>query len=194
MAGKYPGVQKAYDRDGFGGVWRFAKGHGRKRWLKARNWARRRIRRVKDPAGFKKAEAAYQKKLDYFAAHEHPKPPSSGGNWITFDGRTCCGWIAGILTRARASGIWHGSVISGVRTPEYSEQLCYAMCGAPSCSGRCAGRASNHNATTCAYPQGAVDVTDYNGLEAYCRSHGEKLYGGGYALPQDYPHFSASGR
>lgn len=54
------------------------------------------------------------------------------------DGRTI-DWLA----RYRKHG-WDGELSSGGRSPEYSESLCRAMCGAPSCPGSCAGRASNH--------------------------------------------------
>jgi len=190
-------VNRIYKRDGFGGVWRWAKGRGLKPWIRARNWARFKAKHARDPEGFKKAQAAYAKRAEWWRKHKReqkPKPPSNGGAWATFDNHTCCRWIADILSRARQSGIWDGYVLSGVRTPAQSIALCRAMCGADSCAGRCAGATSNHNATTCAYPQGAVDVTDPAGLEAYCRSHSEKLYGNAYALPYDQNHFSATGR
>lgn len=197
MAGKYPGVQHAYDMDSFGGVWRWAKGHGIKRWLKAKHWAHRRVQRAKNPEGFKKAEAAYAKKVAYFRKHQDPKPPQGGGYLVPFDGHTCARWIVEILQEARSSGTWRGSVISGYRSPEYSRQLCMNMCGAPTCPGRCAGEYSNHSCppTHTGVPyEGAVDVSDYYGLEGFCRAHNKPLYGGGYALPQDLPHFSHSGR
>lgn len=196
---KHGGPQHAYKRNGFGGVWSWAKGHGLKRWLKARNWARRKAEQVKDPKGFKKAEAAYARKVKHLRKkHDHGLPPSSyGKNFVTFDGYAVPKWIGQINQAARESGIWKGKVFSGFRTPAYSTSLCVAMCGAPSCPGRCAGAASNHacppDGSGKKY-EGAEDVTDPEGLEAYCRSHSEPLYGAGYALPADTPHFSNTGR
>lgn len=104
--------------------------------------------------------------------------------------RQVCGWMVPIISRAREDG-WRGVVVSGVRTPAYSEQLCRAMCGAPTCPGRCAGRNSNHNATTCDKPQGAIDVSDYYTFAACMRKQGEPIKN---RLPIDRVHFSASGQ
>lgn len=191
---KNPGPQAAYKRDGFAGVWRYCKGHGIKRWLKARNWARRKARQAKDPAGFRKAEAAYARKVK---AARKRREHDHGDKFATFDGLPIPHWIAKINQDARASGVWHGSMFSGYRTPEHSTEICEEMCGAPSCPGRCAGATSNHTCPpthTGKYPEGAEDVTDPEGLEAYCRSHNRPLYGAGYALPADIPHFSRTGR
>jgi hypothetical protein len=117
-------------------------------------------------------------------------PPPTGAGWVYVDGRQVCGWMAGWVQRIRAAG-WDGTVVSGVRTPAYSEQLCYQMCGAPSCPGRCAGRASNHNATTCAYPQGALDVSDYVEFGYLARKLGAPFHNS--LGPADPVHFSASG-
>jgi hypothetical protein len=87
--------------------------------------------------------------------HNNP-PPASGVT--TFDGKEVAAWIADWLEKSREAG-WKGTVTSGYRDPAYSESLCLAMCGAPSCPGRCAGRTSNHSGVD--YPAGAVDVTDY---------------------------------
>lgn len=130
--------------------------------------------------------------------HKHPKPtPIPGAHYRTWlDGHEVPVWIAEILIAARNAGVWKGVVISGVRSPAYSEELCLNMCGAPTCSGRCAGRASNHAMppTGTGEPfEGAVDVTDYVGLRTYCREHNEPLRGGGEVLPADLPHFSHEG-
>lgn len=84
-------------------------------------------------------------------------------------------------------------VISGVRTPEYSEELCYNMCGAPSCPGRCAGRASNHNMEPHEeYPEGALDVSNHYNFGAAAKRVGAPLINAlGAADPN---HFSVSGR
>jgi hypothetical protein len=127
---------------------------------------------------------------------KHRTPPPAG-NFVSFDGHQVPRWIAEILNAARKAG-WSGSVISGYRTPEYSTSLCEAMCGAPTCPGRCAGANSNHSCppTHTGVPyEGAVDVLEPAGLESYCRAHTKPLYGNGYALgAADLNHFSASGR
>ncbi len=109
----------------------------------------------------------------------------------TFDGRYCAAWLIPYLKWARANG-WRGSLNSGWRSPAYSESLCYAMCGAPTCSGRCAGRYSNHAGST--KPAGAVDVSDYYNfgrIIARC-PYSPRIYN---ALgTRDPVHFSASGR
>lgn len=130
--------------------------------------------------------------------HQHPKPqPKHPGSHITWlDGHEVPIWIAEILIEARNSGAWHGVVISGVRSPQYSEELCLNMCGAPTCSGRCAGRSSNHamppTGTGVEY-EGAVDVTGYAELRVFCEQHHPELRGGGQNLPSDLPHFSHEG-
>lgn len=192
------GPQGAYHRKGFGGVWRWAMGHGIKRWIRARNWARRRAQQAKSPSGFKKAQAAYATKIKWFHHHEEPKPAPSGGNIVSFDGKQVAGWIArDALGPGRGSGIWKGSVISGYRSPEYSTSLCEAMCGAPTCPGTCGGANSNHSCPPthgCVPHEGAVDVSDAPGLIAYCRAHGVPLHGAGEMLPSDVNHCSFSGR
>lgn len=122
--------------------------------------------------------------------------PSTGT--VIFDGKACAAWIANdVLTPARASGDWTGYLISGFRTPAYSESLCIAMCGSPTCPGVCGGRYSNHACPpsgTCQVGEGAADVTDPAGLQRWCRAHGDPLHGNGEMLPADTPHFSKSGR
>jgi hypothetical protein len=121
----------------------------------------------------------------------------TGPGTVTFDGKAVAKWIAAHLQAARSSGVWNGYLISGFRTPEYSESLCYAMCGAPTCPGMCGGRNSNHACpptATCQEFEGAVDLSDSAGFQRYCRAHGNPLHGNGEMLPGDTPHFSASGR
>lgn len=170
-------------------AWRRLRGVNHKIW-------KRRARGHKTPE-LAEIRRHIRKKIKWLEAHKDPKPAAPAANLVSFDGRTVPGWIAQILREARASGAWHGTVISGYRSPAYSEALCRAMCGAPTCSGRCAGRYSNHacppSGTGRPY-EGAVDVTDHDGLEHFCRTHGKPLYGGGYALAYDHPHFSANGR
>jgi len=107
----------------------------------------------------------------------------------TFDGRPCAVWLAKILQRVRDEGNWKGGLNSGWRSPAYSTSLCYQRCGAPSCSGTCAGASSNHSGTY--YPRGAVDVSDYYTFGAECRRLGIGIHNGLGA--QDPVHFSVAG-
>jgi hypothetical protein len=127
--------------------------------------------------------------------YHHKHPPQVEG-LVTYDGHQLPGWIAEINDEARKSGEWKGSVISGVRSPEYSEHLCIIMCGAPTCSGRCGGRFSNHACPPTGKGvkyEGAEDVTDPEGLRNFCRKHNKPLRGGGEVLPLDPNHFSHAG-
>ena len=109
----------------------------------------------------------------------------------TFDGKTVAAWMIPWLEKSRQNG-WHGAVVSGVRTPAYSEHLCLEMCGARSCPGRCAGRSSNHNMEPGqGQPHGALDVSDYINFGNIQHRIGSPLRN---ALPNDRVHFSASGR
>lgn len=126
-----------------------------------------------------------------------PPPAPAGGDWVMFDGHECPKWmVEEALQPARDSGEWKGEVFSGRRSPEYCEELCFGICGAPSCSGTCAGRSSNH----CGPPtftgepnEGAADVTDPYGLRHWAETHGNPIRGGGAVLPADLPHFSREG-
>lgn len=76
----------------------------------------------------------------------------------SFDGRPVAKAAIPLLQWARANG-WRGGLVSGWRDPKYSQQLCFNMCGRPSCPGKCAGLASNHVGST---PQRfGIDVSDY---------------------------------
>lgn len=75
-----------------------------------------------------------------------------------YDGVPVAKWLVPYLAYARRNG-WKGHLNSGWRSPAYSESLCYRMCGAPTCAGRCAGKGSNHAGSD--KPRGAVDVSDY---------------------------------
>ena len=111
--------------------------------------------------------------------------PASG--IVTFDGVRCAAWIAEWLEKSRKAG-WNGRLVSGYRDPAYSESLCQAMCGAPSCPGRCAGRSSNHSGSV--YPAGACDVSDYWTFAEIQPKIGSPLCN---HLPSDRVHFSVSG-
>jgi hypothetical protein len=109
----------------------------------------------------------------------------------TFDGRPVAAWLKPYLEWARQNG-WKGTLNSGFRDPAYSEKLCISMCGAPSCPGRCAGRASNHSGST--NPAGAIDVSDYVTFGQLMRRcpYSPRIFNALGA--QDPVHFSASGR
>lgn len=195
-------------------LWRWAKRprkrkYRMRRWYSLARWAgwvRSRFRKGSDEAKawWRRRRIYYRRyrylkrKIAWLRKNRDPEPVPSDELLVTFDGKLVPRWMAAqALAPARASGIWRGYVFSGYRSPEYSEQLCYNMCGAPSCPGRCAGRASNHAAPPSgrgyAY-EGAVDVTDSAGLQRWCRAHGNPIRGNGEALPSDTPHFSRSGR
>lgn len=112
---------------------------------------------------------------------------------VTFDGNPCAHWIADELAKARKRG-WQGVLVSGYRTPQHSQDLCFAMCGAASCPGRCAGTSSNHTCPPsfkCVEFEGAADCSDFTRLLSILRAMDSPLHGG--ALPADLVHFSHSG-
>lgn len=114
----------------------------------------------------------------------------------TFEGHTVPAWMVPILKKTRAYdgplGKWQGGVVSGVRTPEYSEHLCYSRCGHPTCPGTCAGRGSNHNMEKSqGKPHGALDVSDYIRFGKIQQAIGSPLIN---RLPNDRVHYSVSGR
>lgn len=185
----------------FGRLWRWAVKPGyaaKRRRLKALiSWSRDHwhLARSKDRKHkFWKAGQAYRRKRRLLKKHHKPDhPPSDGDNFTSFDGKPVPDWIYPWLQKARASGRWHGVLVSGYRTPAYSEQLCYGICGAPSCPGRCAGRSSNH----CCPPsftgqpyEGAVDVSDYYAFGQVMASFGYPLVN---HLPSDPVHYSKTG-
>ncbi len=113
---------------------------------------------------------------------------SGSGTIVTLDGKPCPSWIAQRLVAARNAGWWDGVLVSGYRTPEYSEQLCYNICGRPSCPGLCAGRSSNH---CCPPTYNGVAYTGACDLSYYWQwREGDHLINN---LPRDLVHFSNSG-
>lgn len=84
---------------------------------------------------------------------------------------------------------WDGVVVSGARTAEHSEELCWAMCDAPSCPGRCAGRSSNHVIES-KTDWGALDVSEYTVFGQKAREVGAPLRND---LPIDPVHYSPDG-
>jgi hypothetical protein len=136
----------------------------------------------------KKVQQARQRKDDLLEKIKDAHQPS--GPTTVIDGKPVATWIAKDVLKARERGLWHGYVVSGYRSPEYSESLCFAMCGHPTCPGTCAGRGSAHSQL--AYPAGAVDV-DLAHRDEFARAMqtiGSVLKN---ALPYDPNHFSASG-
>jgi hypothetical protein len=141
---------------------------------------------------------ALQKEIDHLSEHkedfkEEQRDAKSSDyergslKIVTFDGKSLVEDLAYWLDKARDAG-WGGYLVSGYRTPEYSRQLCYNMCGAPSCPGRCAGMASNHAKTTYGGP--AADVSDYYTCEAKLDQVGAPYWNN---LPIDPVHMSRSG-
>jgi hypothetical protein len=106
-----------------------------------------------------------------------------------FDGRKVARWMKPYLDFARNNG-WQGTLNSGFRDPAHSEQLCFQICGAPSCRGLCAGQTSNHSGKT--KPKGALDVSDFarfGQLMQGCPLE-PRIFND---LPDDHVHFSATG-
>lgn len=111
-----------------------------------------------------------------------------------YDGRPVAAWMVPYMDFARhyqgPGRAWEGVLVSGLRDPVYSEHLCLAMCGAPRCPGRCAGRSSHHAQSV--KPNGAIDVTDYIRFGEIMERCPLKppIFN---ALPTDRVHFSAQG-
>jgi len=107
-----------------------------------------------------------------------------------FDGVAVAAWMVPYMEWARARG-WKGRLVSGWRDPNYSESLCYRMCGHSTCPGKCAGRSSNHSGSV--RPRGALDVSDYYrfGQLMHQCPHSPRIFN---ALGwRDPVHYSASG-
>jgi hypothetical protein len=122
--------------------------------------------------------------------HDQMQNATSGNGRVVFDGKPCADWLAHDLGVARSHGLWSGVVVSGVRTSAQSVALCWAMCHAPSCPGRCAGTASNHNCDDCHFPRGAADVSDYYRCKSASAILGLRYTN---ALPIDPVHMSHDG-
>lgn len=122
--------------------------------------------------------------------HQNVSHPD--GKLDHFEGVTCGDGWAQKCEFARRHG-WTGHINSGYRDPAYSESLCYRICGAPSCSGTCAGRSSNHSRPSVA-SGAAIDVSDYvrfGQIMARSDCPGPRVFN---ALPRDPVHFSITGR
>jgi hypothetical protein len=172
----------------------------RRKALKARKWpeARRSLktaRRNRREAQDKRKRISLLRKarshanwLARVARHKRPVVGKRGVSW--YDGKQVASWLVPYLQWARKNG-WNGRLVSGWRDPAYSEKLCWAMCGRPSCPGRCAGRNSNHSGSV---PHaGAVDVSSYTQFGALMKRcpYSPRIFNGLGA--RDPVHFSASG-
>ena len=106
-----------------------------------------------------------------------------------FDRRPVAAWMKPYLEFARSKG-WQGTLTSGFRAPEHSEELCFQICGQPSCNGLCAGKSSNHSGKV--KPRGAIDVSDharFGQLMLQCPLE-PRIFND---LPSDRVHFSTTG-
>lgn len=184
------------------------KGESDEHWHARRKRNRERFeRRDKVVENLAKRKKAIQHEIDVLVKHKEdqhdhgvPNPDPDGDNWASFDGKMVASWMVGenpdkqnYLADARATGLWHGSIISGGRTPAYSTWLCMQICGRPTCSGTCAGASSNH-ASNDGFPlpiNGAVDVSDPDGFEDAMAEIGCPYFRND--LPLDPNHHSPSG-
>lgn len=160
------------------------------------HWEKRRLRNRERVERRQEVLDNLVKKLEHLRKHkEEIKETNSGTGttaigFSTWEGKTVAAWMVHWLDESKKHG-WVGTVVSGVRTPEYSEQLCYNMCDHPTCPGLCAGRNSNHNMVASqGYPFGAIDVSDYDNFERIQFQIGSPLRND---LPIDPVHFSVSG-
>jgi hypothetical protein len=141
---------------------------------------------------YRRKKAFYDHRADKHAADQIAYPESGvvvpDRPWNP-SRKPVAAWMVPKIDAAWNKG-WRGIVNSGYRSPEYSTQLCYQICGAPSCPGTCAGASSNH--TKAGYPNGAVDVSNPSSFAAASRAAGTGLWN---ALGSADPwHFSMSGR
>jgi hypothetical protein len=131
-------------------------------------------------------------KADKAAKKRQEEDEANDGPITSFDGKPVTKDWAVVLQMCRDTGLWHGGLNSGYRSPAYSTQLCIQICGSPTCPGRCAGASSNHSKSS--IPAGAaVDVSDPAGFrQALIRIGRSELHNAlGAADPW---HFSISGR
>ena len=112
-------------------------------------------------------------------AGRNPVPTGKGGT-INFDGKPVAAWIGNVLQRARAAG-WKGTVNSGYRSVAEQRRIYNSGVRPAARPGQ-----SNHNFT--AFPGGAVDVTDAQGLATTLKRLGitQLVWAGG----KDPVHFS----
>jgi hypothetical protein len=177
-----------------------------RRWRSLQAWAKGRMENP--PEGSSAEEKAkwrarwngirkiYRRKkiqvLKRILADDQVDNPSWGTRIM--DGKAVPNWIADILQDCRDNG-WPGIVISGFRDPDFSEQLCFDMCGHPTCPGTCGGRFSNHACPPsgdCVDGEGATDNSEWGTLDSVLqrRGHWDRLKND---LPNDRPHHSRTG-
>lgn len=140
-------------------------------------------------------EGAYKravKRRKWQRAHASPPKPRVMKKYGigTYDGRPVANAAIPYLQWARNNG-WRGRLVSGWRSRAYSQHLCYAMCGAPRCPGRCAGMATNH-----VYSQPdrfAMDVSDYGTFGSLMRRCPIRPQLHNFLGARDPVHFSPSG-
>jgi len=172
-------------------------GYGSNRDADATSEFIRRVRHPRDPQYFPKGMIGTGIKRRLTQRRKYLRSRIVGfftSGVTTYDGRQVAKWLVPYLRYARQHG-WRGTLNSGWRDPVYSEHLCYVMCGAPSCPGRCAGRSSNHSGSSPGH--GAVDVSDYGTFGRIMASM--PLPDGAHRLynalgSRDPVHYSASGR
>lgn len=140
----------------------------------------------------KQQKRGRHRRVEHYEWWKHHQQHAADGKLDRFEGVVCGDGWAQKCEFARKHG-WVGHITSGYRDPAYSESLCYRICGAPSCSGTCAGRSSNHSKPSVAAGS-AIDVSDYyNFGRIMARSDcpGPRVFN---ALPRDPVHFSITGR
>jgi hypothetical protein len=178
-----------------------------KRTNALKEWSWRKYARLRRRGRLKRADNWLERhkaaKRKYAKLLAEKKAAQSGYDPATHtsvqDGRRVAAWMRG--DEAGPNGLkidwfqkfenhgWDGRLYSGWRSPEYSESLCYDICGAASCSGLCAGRASNHSQTR-APMWGAVDVINWSEFQSANNAVGGPFRNN---LPNDRPHRSVSG-
>jgi len=128
------------------------------------SWRPLTVRRIRHPRSRKHssvemiAAGIYRRRKQHIRYRQQIIKSHVTSGVTRYDGVPVAAWLVPYLNYARRNG-WQGRLVSGWRDPAYSESLCYRMCGAPTCAGRCAGRTSNHAGSV--KPRGALDVSDY---------------------------------
>lgn len=160
---------------------------------KAAYWHEQLDKAVLGKKDYEKRERRLEKKVAYLKAHKPNMALAPGGistpvaPWNPYR-HPIANSIIPWLEKSWEAG-WRGVVTSGWRDPDLCERLCYQICNAPRCPGRCAGRTSHH--TESGDGKGAVDVSDYYTFAAVQRRIGSPLFNSLGA--QDPVHFSFTG-
>ena len=89
----------------------------------AQRGGRRRRKLAREVKRIRGEKDHLSRKLEHLEKKKDKPPPRTSGV-VTFDGKPCAAWIAADLRKIRSMG-WDGYLLSGYRTPEYSESLCY---------------------------------------------------------------------